>query len=81
MTIHSVVPYLQRPLDLGADVVFHSMTKFINGHADIVAGMIVTRTEEHYKKVRPVMVSMGCNMDPHQAYMVIRGLKNALLTH
>ncbi len=72
-------PYLQRPLDLGADVVFHSMTKFINGHADIVAGMIVTRTEEHYKKVRPVMVSMGCNMDPHQAYMVIRGLKTLSL--
>lgn len=36
-------PYLQRPLELGADAVFHSMTKFLNGHADIVAGMIVTR--------------------------------------
>ncbi|MDZ7740626.1 MAG: aminotransferase class I/II-fold pyridoxal phosphate-dependent enzyme [Bacteroidota bacterium] len=68
-------PYLQRPLDLGADIVLHSMTKFINGHADIVAGMIVTRTEEHYKKIRPVMTNMGFNMDPTQAFMVRRGLK------
>lgn len=68
-------PYLQRPIEMGADVVFHSMTKFINGHADIVAGIIITRTEELYKKIRPAMVGMGCNMDPHQAYLVLRGLK------
>ena len=68
-------PYLQKPLDLGADVVFHSMTKFINGHADIVAGIIITKTEELYKKLRSMMVISGCNMDPHQAYLVIRGLK------
>jgi len=68
-------PYLQRPLDLGADVVVHSMTKFINGHADIVAGMIVTKTEEEYGRIRPVMMNMGCNMDPHQAFMTRRGLK------
>lgn len=72
-------PYLQRPLDLGADVVFHSMTKFLNGHADIVAGIIVTKTEELYKIVRPAMVNMGCNMDPHQAYMVLRGIKTLSL--
>lgn len=68
-------PYLQKPLDLGADIVLHSMTKFINGHADIVAGMIVTKTKEHYQKIRPVMVNMGCNMDPHQAWLTRRGLK------
>jgi len=68
-------PYLQRPLDLGADVVFHSMTKFLNGHAYIVAGIIGTKTQELYKIVRPAMVNMGCNMDPHQAYMVLRGIK------
>jgi methionine-gamma-lyase len=68
-------PYLQRPIEFGADVVFHSMTKFINGHADIVAGMIITKNEELYKIVRPTMVGMGCNMDPHQAYMVLRGVK------
>jgi len=68
-------PYLQKPLDFGADVVIHSMTKFINGHADIVAGMIVAKDEELYKKIRYAMVNVGCNMDPHQAYMVHRGLK------
>jgi methionine-gamma-lyase len=68
-------PYLQRPLELGADVVFHSMTKFLNGHADIVAGMIVTKDEPLGNKLRSMMVALGCNMDPHQAYMVIRGIK------
>jgi len=68
-------PYLQKPLDQGADIVLHSLTKFLNGHADIVGGVIVTKTEEHYKKVRPVMVTMGCNMDPHQAFLTRRGLK------
>ncbi|OQY00336.1 MAG: methionine gamma-lyase [Bacteroidetes bacterium 4572_117] len=68
-------PYLQKPLDLGADIVFHSITKFINGHADIVGGVIVAKTEELYKKVRHSMVYIGSNMDPHQAFMVIRGVK------
>jgi len=68
-------PYLQKPLDLGADIVLHSMTKFINGHADIVAGMVVAKTEEHYKQMRSVMVNMGFNMDPHQAWLTRRGLK------
>lgn len=68
-------PYLQRPLDLGADIVLHSMTKFINGHADVVAGMVVTKTEEDYKLLRGIMVNVGCNMDPHQAWLTRRGLK------
>jgi methionine-gamma-lyase len=68
-------PYLQRPLDLGADIVLHSMTKFINGHADVVAGMLVAKNEEDYKKLRSMMTNLGCNMDPHQAYLTRRGLK------
>lgn len=68
-------PYLQRPIDLGADVVVHSMTKFINGHADIVGGIIVAKNQELYKLIRPVMVNMGCNIDPHQAFLARRGLK------
>ncbi len=68
-------PYLQRPLDLGADVVLHSVTKFINGHADVVGGILVTKTEEMYRTLRPMMIALGCNMDPHQAYLVLRGLK------
>lgn len=68
-------PYLQLPLELGADIVLHSMTKFINGHADIVAGIVVAKTEELYNRMRPVMVNMGFNMDPHQAWLTRRGLK------
>lgn len=68
-------PYLQNPIDLGADVVLHSITKFINGHADIVGGVIIGRDKPIYDKLRSMMVNMGCNMDPHQAYLVIRGLK------
>jgi methionine-gamma-lyase len=72
-------PYLQRPLELGADVVLHSVTKFINGHADVVGGIIVTRTEELQRRIRPLMVNLGCNMDPHQAFLVLRGLKTLAL--
>jgi methionine-gamma-lyase len=72
-------PYLQKPLDLGADVVLHSVTKFINGHADIVGGIVVTKEKTLYDKIRHMMVYMGCNMDPHQAYMVLRGVKTLSL--
>jgi len=68
-------PHLQKPLDLGADVVFHSMTKFLNGHADVVAGIIITKEKALYDKLRPIMINLGVNMDPHQAYLVIRGIK------
>ncbi len=68
-------PYLQRPLELGADVVLHSVTKFINGHADVVGGVVVAKTEADYRHMYNVMTSMGPNMDPHQAFLVIRGLK------
>ena len=68
-------PYLQKPLDLGADVVLHSLTKFINGHADIVGGALIAKEEGLYKKLRKTMTMMGGNMDPHQAYLVSRGVK------
>ena len=72
-------PYLQKPLDLGADIVLHSITKFINGHADVVGGAIVAKDPELYKLLRQTMVYMGGNMDPHQAYLVIRGVKTLAL--
>ena len=72
-------PYLQNPLDLGADIVLHSLTKFINGHADIVGGAIITKTKELYDQLRKTMVYTGANMDPHQAFMVIRGVKTLSL--
>ncbi len=68
-------PILQKPFELGAHVVVHSMTKFINGHADVVAGMIVTSTEEQTKKLRGVLNYHGGCIDPHQAWLVNRGLK------
>ncbi|MDD3666936.1 MAG: aminotransferase class I/II-fold pyridoxal phosphate-dependent enzyme, partial [Bacteroidales bacterium] len=68
-------PYLQNPLLLGADVVLHSMTKFINGHADIVGGIVIAKEAAEVKKIRAVMNNMGCNMDPHQAFLTRRGLK------
>ena len=68
-------PYLQTPLDLGADVVLESITKFINGHADVVGGVVITRDPDLYKRLRKAMVNTGCNMDPHQAFLVLRGVK------
>ncbi len=72
-------PYLQNPLLLGADIVLHSVTKYINGHADIVGGIVVTKNEELDKAIRSVMISFGGNMDPHQAYMTLRGVKTLSL--
>lgn len=72
-------PFLQQPLSLGADVVLHSITKFINGHADVVGGVLVAREAEVGKQLRAMMVMSGCNMDPHQAWLVSRGLKTLSL--
>jgi len=72
-------PYLQKPLDLGADVSLHSVTKFINGHADVVGGIVAAKTPELHQRIRSMMITMGCNMDPHQAYLVHRGIKTLAL--
>ncbi len=72
-------PYIQKPLDLGADIVLHSLTKFINGHADIVGGALIAKDPETVKRLRKTMAYFGANMDPHQAYMVIRGVKTLAL--
>ncbi len=68
-------PYLQRPLELGADIVIHSLTKFLNGHSDVVGGMIITKNEELYQQIRPVLSLFGGTMDPHQAWLVLRGVR------
>jgi methionine-gamma-lyase len=72
-------PFLQRPLSLGADVVLHSVTKFINGHADVVGGVLIAREEAVLRRLREMMVLSGCNMDPHQAFLVHRGIKTLAL--
>jgi methionine-gamma-lyase len=68
-------PILQRPFELGADIIVHSMTKFLNGHADVVAGIIVANTEEQWKQMRGALNHHGGCIDPHQAWLVHRGLK------
>ncbi len=72
-------PYLQQPLNLGADISLHSLTKFINGHADIVGGALICKDPDLYNSLRKTMVNMGFNMDPHQAYLVERGVKTLAL--
>jgi methionine-gamma-lyase len=68
-------PLLQRPFEFGADVVVHSMTKYINGHADVVAGMIVSAEQGLHVEIRSMLRSLGGTMDPHQAWLVLRGLR------
>lgn len=68
-------PVLQRPLELGADVVIHSMTKFLNGHADVVAGMVVVKSEEDYKHFRKMSNNIGGTIDPFNSFLVARGVK------
>jgi cystathionine beta-lyase/cystathionine gamma-synthase len=67
-------PVLQRPLDLGFDLVLHSATKYLAGHSDIVAGA-VAGSQRWVAKVRETMIHLGGSMDPDPAYLLIRGLK------
>ncbi len=68
-------PYIQRPLELGADLVVDSLTKFINGHSDVVGGMVVAGTEADYRKVKRMFTIFGGTMDPHQAWLILRGVR------
>ncbi|MFO7866956.1 MAG: PLP-dependent aspartate aminotransferase family protein [Candidatus Aminicenantes bacterium] len=68
-------PILQNPLDLGADIVYHSVTKFINGHSDVVGGIIVPKNQQLYDSLKQSLSYTGGNMDPHQAWLVLRGLR------
>jgi methionine-gamma-lyase len=68
-------PLLQQPLALGADVVVHSLTKYINGHTDVVGGAIVAGSPALVERLRKVHCAFGGTMDPHQAWLVLRGVK------
>ncbi len=68
-------PMLQRPLELGATVVVHSTTKYLNGHSDVVGGAIVTSDEVFAEKLRFLQNAMGAVQSPFDSYMVLRGLK------
>ncbi|OYD14083.1 methionine gamma-lyase [candidate division WOR-3 bacterium JGI_Cruoil_03_51_56] len=72
-------PILQQPLMLGADIVVHSMTKFLNGHADVVAGIIVVKDEKRYKSFRSVLNHLGGVLPPFEAFLVHRGIRTLLL--
>lgn len=68
-------PVLQKPFRFGADIVLHSVTKFLNGHSDVVGGVLVFRDDDLMKKVRGVLHYLGGTMDPHQAWLVLRGIR------
>ena len=68
-------PVLQRPLEHGADIVIHSMTKFLNGHADVVAGMVVVKDEEAWVHMRKMSNAIGGTIDPFNSFLVARGIK------
>ncbi len=69
-------PFLQNPLDMGADIVLHSLTKFINGHTDVVGGVVIAREPALFKRLLKVHKNLGGTMDPHQAWLVLRGVKS-----
>jgi len=68
-------PMLQRPLSLGADVVLHSTTKYLNGHSDVVGGVLVTSDDALAERLRFLQNSIGAVQGPFDSYMVLRGLK------
>lgn len=68
-------PYLQNPLDLGADIVMHSATKYLNGHSDVVAGALVVNDEELAEKIHFQLFAGGGILGPQDSYLVLRGIK------
>ena len=70
-----MTPYLQQPISLGADIVLHSATKYIGGHSDVVAGLVVVATEELAKELHFVQNSVGAILGPQDSWLLIRGLK------
>lgn len=72
-------PALQQPFNFGADVIVHSMTKYLNGHADVVAGIIVVKDEPMYQSMRKILNQHGGVIDPFNAFLVHRGLKTLFI--
>lgn len=74
-----MTPYCQRPLTLGADIVLHSGTKYLGGHNDVLAGLIVTATEELSEQVFFLHNSAGGVLGPHDSWLLMRGMKTLAL--
>ncbi|MVX62766.1 aminotransferase class I/II-fold pyridoxal phosphate-dependent enzyme [Clostridium chromiireducens] len=70
-----LTPYYQRPLELGADIVVHSGTKFLGGHHDLLAGFIVANDEEILQKLRRIHMSTGATLSPFDSWLILRGIK------
>ena len=68
-------PYLQTPLDLGADIIVHSVTKYLGGHSDVIMGAVVTKDEAIAKEIYRIQNSSGAVCGPMDAFLVLRGLK------
>ncbi len=68
-------PHLQRPIEWGADIVLHSMTKSLNGHSDVVAGIVVAREPAMLAVLHDAAAMFGLTMDPHQSWLVLRGIR------
>lgn len=74
-----LTPYFQRPLELGADIVVHSATKYLGGHNDVLAGLIVTKGEELSKEIAFLHNSIGAVLSPSDSYQLMRGMKTLAL--
>ncbi|WP_024983999.1 aminotransferase class I/II-fold pyridoxal phosphate-dependent enzyme [Brevibacillus borstelensis] len=74
-----MTPYYQRPLELGADLVLHSGTKYLGGHNDVLAGLIVTKGAELSEKVRFLHNSIGATLGPQDCWLLVRGMKTLAL--
>ena len=70
-----MTPYFQNPIDLGADYVLHSATKYLGGHSDVVAGLVVARTEEQGEALAFLQNSVGAVLGPQDSFLVVRGIK------
>ena len=68
-------PYLQKPLDLGADIVMHSATKYLGGHSDVIAGALVIKDEELGKQLHFTQFATGATLGPQECFLVLRGIK------
>lgn len=70
-----MTPYLQRPIDLGADIVVYSATKYLGGHSDVVAGLAVVANNELKERIAFLQNSIGAVLPPFDSYLITRGLK------
>jgi cystathionine gamma-lyase len=68
-------PYLQNPLDLGADIVMHSVTKYLGGHSDVIMGALVINDEKLYQELAFIQNSCGAVPGPQDSFLVLRGIK------